>query len=211
MEETEFSAAIRQYCFGPDGYVVIDNMTKFWRLHVYTWCCSQALRQEGSLVECGVHMGLYSLVMAKTLDFNKFDREMYLYDTFEGLSEELSTQHERQVVGGAYDIPDWEKQVRESFTPYPGMKVIRGLIPDILEENAPDLVSFLHLDMNSAVAEAHAIAFFQSRMAPGAIILLDDFGREEYSDMNAVHNDIFGKLGRRILELPTGQGIVMWN
>ena len=76
MEETEFSAAIRQYCFEPDGHVVIDNMTKFWRLHVYTWCCSQALRQKGRLVECGVHRGLYCLVMATTLECIKCERKM---------------------------------------------------------------------------------------------------------------------------------------
>jgi len=209
--DPEFSGAILEYCYDPDGLPLPDNLSKFWRLHVYTWACAQGMRLEGSLVECGVHMGLYSLVMMKSLDFNNSDKDIYLYDTFEGLADELSTARERLQVEEVYDIADWEQQVRESFAPYPKAHVIRGKVPTILADTAPETVSFLHIDMNAALAEVAALDFFQSRLVPGAIILLDDFGRSENSEICQAHTEWFGAIGKKILELPTGQGIVLWR
>jgi O-methyltransferase len=211
MEEPQFNEAIKQFCFDPGGDIILENMTKFWRLHVYTWCCSQALRSDGDLVECGIHMGLYSQVMMKTLDFADSGKKMFLYDTFDGLSEDYSSARERAVVGDSYEISGWETQVRESFAAYPNVTIVKGTIPDILESTAPDSISFLHLDMNAAQAEIQAFEFLKSRLVDGAIILLDDFGRFEYLEMNAAYNELFRGIGRRILELPTGQGLVMWN
>jgi len=211
MNEPRFDAAIQQYCRDQDGEIILDNIMKFWRLHVYTWCCAQALKRDASLVECGVHLGLYSLVMMKTLNFEGTGREMYLYDTFEGLPDGLSSSRERAQVDGVYDIPDWEHRVRESFSPYANAHVIRGRVPEILSETAPQTVSLLHIDMNAALAEIAALDFFRPRLVPGAIILLDDFGRAEYAELGQAHRDWFGAIDLEILELPTGQGMVIWR
>ncbi len=210
FSDLEFSGAIKEYCYDPDGLTLTNNLSKFWRLHVYTWACAQAMRLEGSLVECGVHMGLYSLVMMKSLDFKNSAKDIYLYDSFEGLADELSTSRERLQVEGVYDVDNWEQQVRESFAPYPKAHVIRGKVPAILAETAPETVSFLHIDMNAAQAEIAALDFFQSRLVSGAIILLDDFGRSENAEIGQAHAEWFGAIGKRILELPTGQGVVLW-
>jgi len=211
MENPLFEEAIQQYCNDENGQIILQNISKFWRLHVYTWCCNQAMRIDGSLVECGVHMGLYSLVMMKALEFGRSDKEMFLYDTFGGLSEAFSSSQERSIVDGVYDIPDWEKSVRELFSPYPNAHVVRGVVPDVLHTTAPEAVSFLHLDMNAADAEISAFDFFRSRLSPGAFILLDDFGRSEYGALNRAHTNLFEESGHNILELPTGQGLVVWH
>jgi O-methyltransferase len=211
MNDEYFASAIRKYCFDSENEVIIDNMAKFWRLHIYTWCCDQAMRLDGSLVECGVHMGLYSLTMMRSLNFANSGKEMYLYDTFEGLADGQASEQERATVADIYDIPNWEADVRDSFSGYPEAYIIRGTIPDILKEKAPQAVSFLHLDLNSHIAEKSAFEFFQPRLVPGAFILLDDFGRTEYKEMNIMYNEMFAALGHRILELPTGQGLVIWN
>ena len=212
MEDVPFNDAIQKTCRNEDGMVLTNNIVKFWRLHVYTWCCSQALALPGSLVECGVHMGLYSRTMMQALDFASSDREMYLYDTFEGLSGELSTEKEMLLVRDAYQIPDWEQTVRESFSPWPNARLVRGRVPDILAETAPEKVSFLHLDMNAVQPEIAAFDFFEDRLVPGAIVLLDDYGRTENMDIGRAHKQLFeGRIGRSILELPTGQGMIILN
>lgn len=209
--DSDFGDAIRAYCYDPQGEALPNNLTKFWRLHVYTWCRAQALRIDGDLVECGVHMGLYSLVMMQALNFAASGRDMFLYDTFEGLAEGYSSAQERAQVEGVYDIPDWEQSVRESFSSFPNAKVIKGSVPEVLPDTAPDTVAFLHLDMNAATAEVAALDFFRPRLSRGAIVLLDDFGRSENHEIGAAHNAWAEAEGRRILELPTGQGLVLWN
>jgi len=211
MSDPDFNDAIQQQCRDADGELINNNIVKFWRIHVFTWCCTQALRLTGDFVECGVHMGLYSLTMMQALDFASKNREMYLYDTFEGLSDEQSTNREMAQVEGVYDIPQWEEDVRESFAPWPNARVIRGRVPDVLAKTAPERVAFLHLDMNSSGAERAALDFFQPRLVPGALILMDDFGRTENIEIGLSHDETFAGLGRRILELPTGQGLVIWN
>jgi len=208
--DADFDAAIQQYCY--DGEVQLpNNLTKVWRLHVYTWCAAQGLRLTGDLVECGVHMGLYSLVMMRTLNFGHSDKQIYLYDTFEGLAEDYSSSDEQHLVEGVYDIADWEQQVRNSFSIYQNAHVIKGEVPGVLQDTAPETVSFLHIDMNAAQAEVAAMDFFKSRLTPGAIVLLDDYGRSENAVIGEAHKDWFDRAGRTILELPTGQGIIVWT
>jgi len=209
-EDPDFDAAVNAYCYDAQGQLP-NNLTKVWRLHVYTWSCAQALDLDGDLIECGVHMGLYSLVMMKTLNFAGNGKEMYLYDTFEGLPEEYSSANERALVDGVYDIPAWEQQVRESFSAYPNAHVIKGEVPDILADTAPAAISFLHLDMNAAQAELAALDFLHPRLTPGAVILMDDFGRTENLEIGQAHKAWFEAKGRKILELPTGQGLVIWR
>ncbi len=210
MRDKKFAKIIEKYCYDENGAEVPTDLVKVWRLHVYAWCAQNALKIDGDLVECGVHMGLYSLVMLEYLSPLPEEKSLYLYDTFEGLDDELSTEQERDQVEGVYDIEDWFEAVSNSFADYSCAKLIKGRVPDILHESAPEKVAFLHLDMNSASAEVGAIDFFQDRLAPGAIILMDDYGRTDHVELHIALRDWFEFAKRPIVELPTGQGLALW-
>jgi hypothetical protein len=79
----------------------------------------------------------------------------------------------------------------------------------VLAERAPEKVAFLHLDLNSAVAEAAALEFFATRFSPGAFVLLDDYGWRGFRPQKLAADRFFGRLGKPIMELPTGQGVAM--
>ena len=68
---------------------------------------------------------------------------------------------------------------------------------------------FLHLDLNAGEAEIKALDTLFDRVNEGGIILLDDYGRLEHNQLFSNHNDWFANKGYRILELPTGQGMVI--
>jgi O-methyltransferase len=192
----------------------IENDTEFskvWRLHTYNWCCSNALAMAGDLVECGVHRGLYSSVMLSHVDLAAKGKRIFLYDTFDGLDDRYSTERERDQAEVSYQIENWEQSVRERFSQWPHAIVIKGPVPDILNDTAPDKVAFLHLDMNAAAAEIAALDFFQERLVTGAQILLDDFGRLENMEIYPAMQDWFEQRNLPILELPTGQGLVIWQ
>ena len=67
-----------------------DDLSKIWRLHTYCWAARSALSLPGDFVECGVFKGFYSATMLEYLDFETVEKQMYLYDTFEGLSDDFS-------------------------------------------------------------------------------------------------------------------------
>ena len=61
--------------------------------------------------------------------------------------------------------------------------------------------------MNNAPSE---IAALETRFMPGAIIIFDDFGQLPFREQHLAEREWFGRRGIPIIEIPTGQGIVIW-
>lgn len=181
--------------------------TLIWRLHVLCWNALNSLRVEGDFVECGVFQGFCSAVAARYLDFGSVDKQWYLYDTFSGIPPD-------QLNPGHQNSPDFEQPglyegVVQRFAGYRNVHVVRGRVPDVLHERAPEKVAFMHIDMNSAAAELAALEFFWERLSPGAAIVLDDYGWRGYRAQKLAEDPFFAARGRQVLELPTGQGLVL--
>jgi O-methyltransferase len=179
-----------------------------WRLHVLCWCALNCLRREGDFVECGVYRGFSTAVAARYLDFGALDRQWYLYDTFSGIpSDQLNAEHEASPA--VYAAPGLYEECVKRFAAYGNVRVQRGRVPEVLHEVAPAKVAFLHLDLNSAAAESAALEFFVGRLTPGAMILLDDYGWLAYRSQKIAADAFFAARDCPVLELPTGQGLVL--
>lgn len=181
--------------------------TLIWRLHVHCWCARNCMQREGDFVECGVYRGFSVAVSARCLDFARSARQWFLYDTFSGVpTDQLNAKHHSEA---RYAEPGLYERCRERFAGYGNVQVIQGRIPEVLSERAPQKVAFLHLDMNSARAESAALEFFWPRLAPGAIILLDDYGWRAFREQKLAEDAFLMVRGKSVLELPTGQGLVL--
>jgi hypothetical protein len=82
-------------------------------------------------------------------------------------------------------------------------------VPDFLSEVAPKQVAFLHLDMNAPLAQRGALEFLFDRMVRGAIVIFDDYGWILYRREKEVADEFLNAHGYNVLELPTGQGLVV--
>jgi predicted O-methyltransferase YrrM len=165
------------------------------------------LALEGDFVECGVYRGFSTAVVANYLRFGEHRRNWYLYDTFAGIPvDQLSPGH---TSPEAYAEPGIYEFVRQRFAKYPNVRVLRGRIPEILDEASPARIAFMHLDMNSAVAEIAALERLYDRLVAGGLIVLDDYGWYWYRAQKAAEDKFFAAHGVRVLELPTGQGLVI--
>jgi O-methyltransferase len=92
------------------------------------------------------------------------------------------------------------------FEGYANLRVIKGVIPDVLDDGCPDKISFLHLDMNAAKAEIGALEVLFEKMVPGGFVVLDDFGHSRHRNQFTAERAWFKAHGHEVLELPTGQG-----
>lgn len=183
-----------------------------WRLHTLVWAAENALRVEGDFVECGVLKGFSSAVLCKYLGFERLPRAFYLFDTFAGLPEEASSEKERKGwnrVYGAMDSESWYEAVRESFSAYPNVRIVRGAVPHSFSQAVPDRIAFLHLDLNSEQAEVGALEALFDRISPGGVIVLDDFGWQFSHHTGLAESRFLESRGHSVLELPTGQGLVL--
>jgi predicted O-methyltransferase YrrM len=172
-----------------------------WRTAVLVWAARQALRRDGDFVECGCYAGTSMRIVMDAVDLSS--RRVFLYDIFEH-SPEMA--HHAMPDHG----PDLYGQVQDRFSAMPNVSVVKGFVPDSFALAAPEKISFAHIDMNNAPAEIAALEALETRLAPGAVIVLDDYGQLPYEAQHLEERAWFARRGVPILELPTGQAVIIW-
>lgn len=152
----------------------------------------------GAVVECGVWRGGSVLAMVRTLQrLGVDDRDVYLFDTFEGMTEP------GEVDTSPFDPPartTWE-QAPEGTTPwgwafdpsiyglehvrdvvlgsgYPAERVhfVQGPVEETLPAQAPDAVAVLRLDTDWYASTRHELVHLYPRLSSGGVLIVDDVG-----------------------------------
>jgi O-methyltransferase len=176
------------------------------RLNTLAWAGAHACNIHGDFVECGVWRGFCSSVVMDYLDFASRDKSFFLYDTFSGIPREYDAEkHDSPLFreAGLYE------SVVQRFARFPNAKIVRGLVPNSFSEALPDSIAFLHLDMNSSKSEIAALEVLFDRISPGGIVVFDDYGWLGYRAQQEAEDNFVQSRGHWILELPTGQGLLI--
>jgi O-methyltransferase len=184
-----------------------------WRLHVMLWSVSLALKEvdiENEIfIECGTGRGYMAAGICSYFKWDANKPNFYLIDSFKSTMPESDGS---QVESGKklFVYADGDNEVRSYFEKYNNIKILTGMIPEILNE-IPDIkhIKFLHLDLNNANAELSALLILKSRFTKGTIILFDDYGGYGGEDQAIVHEQIAQELNRQLLILPTGQALLI--
>ena len=104
---------------------------------------------------------------------------------------------------------DGSADVREYFSAFPGVEVIEGLLPETLDLTGSSPIAFAHIDLNSASAEESCLSAIRSRLKVGSVLLFDDSTNPGCEEQLKVHRIFADSLGSYLLELPTGQSILV--
>ena len=178
-----------------------------WRLHVLDFFLSQSLKVPGDYVECGVFRGFKSYFLMQKHKLNMASRKCFLFDTFSGISEKYDSgspiknyEHNKR---GLYEF------VEQRFSEFENVIITKGAVPETLGIPSIDKVCFLHLDMNSWIAEISAMKYFLPKMTEGSVIILDDFGIATHKEQGRNEIPFLKSRDLKFLELPTGQAVVM--
>jgi hypothetical protein len=62
--------------------------------------------------------------------------------------------------------------------------------------------------MNCVYPEISAAEYFWNKIAPGGIIVLDDYGFDKHINQKEAFDEFANKRGIQVLSLPTGQGLI---
>lgn len=194
--DAEFMAA-----FGAEANSV-GTQALIWRLHTLCWAARQTVDLPGDFVECGVYEGFSSAVVARYVNLAALDKRLWLYDLFdhgERTSGVVMPAHGAGLVG----------RVSRRFAAYPNARVIQGFVPDSFEQGAPERIAYMHLDLNDVAAERAALEVLFDRITPGGVLVLDDYGWKTYPGQKESADRFAQSKGHAILELPTGQGLLV--
>lgn len=178
------------------------EMTIIWRTYILCHFAKLARRLEGDFVEVGAYKGNTANVIADRIDLASSGKQYYLYDAFE--HKETDIHHSMPEHG-----PELYNTVKARFAEYPFVKVIRGYVPESFEHGFPEKIAFAHIDLNQAPAEVEALKRIIPCMVPGAALILDDYGWWSYGTQKEAEDPLLAEFGLDILELPTGQGLVI--
>jgi O-methyltransferase len=161
------------------------------------YCASRGI--EGAFAECGVWRGGSILAMILTLqDLGVTDRDIYLYDTFEGMTEPsehdvspidppaLETWREAERQGEKawpylFDPETFnEESVLETVlsTGYPRERVhaVAGTVEETLPGRAPDRLAILRIDTDWYESTRHELVHLYPRLVQGGVLIVDDYG-----------------------------------
>jgi O-methyltransferase len=189
-----------------------------WRINTLCWAGSRALTlPAGDFVECGVFKGDMAWCVNRACDLPGHGRQFYLYDSFEGFDPKLSGASEIPDTPGYFDFANTHyqreglgEQVVRRFRDFPHIHVVQGFLPDAFDVVPPPAaIAYLHVDLNSPTAEGACYERLFDRVVPGGAIVLDDYGWKIFRKQKDVADAFFAARNLQVLELPTGQGLVI--
>lgn len=166
------------------------------------WSTTQAARYaaerklEGDFVECGVWRGGSSMAAALTfVALGDTSRTMWLFDTFDGMTEPLDVDVTMMGGIGATEIYNdaktdtgstWanaqldEVRANMASTGYPAdrLRYVKGPVEQtmILPENQPEKVAVLRLDTDWYESTKVEMEVLFDRIVPGGLLIVDDYG-----------------------------------
>lgn len=152
-------------------------------------------RIPGAFVECGVFRGGSMMAVALTLlDEHAADRDLYLFDTFEGMTpptdrdlradgapaqEVLDTTQRRENAPTVWCFAS-EPEVRKNLasTGYPPERIhyVRGRVEDTLPYAPGFEVALLRLDTDWYESTRHELTHLYPQLSPGGVLIIDDYG-----------------------------------
>jgi len=165
----------------------------------------------GDIVECGVWKGGSMMAVAEALMYlNSMKRRLYLYDTYEGMSEPteydktwsgesastlLSDNDKEKNLVWAYSALDTVKKGMEN-THYPVNKIkyVKGKVEDTIPATVPESIALLRLDTDWYESTAHELLHLFPLLNKGGVLILDDYGHwqgarkavDEYIEQNKI-------------------------
>jgi O-methyltransferase len=150
----------------------------------------------GDIVECGVWRGGSMMAAALALlRSGDVDRDLYLYDTYEGMSaptdQDIDSQGRSALElfgadGRSGDNSEsvWEPEsvdgVRHAMAST-GIDMarchfIKGRVEDTLPGSAPERIALLRLDTDWYESTRHELRTLGPRIVDGGILIIDDYG-----------------------------------
>lgn len=132
----------------------------------------------GSVAELGVYKGDF----AREINMAFKDRELYLFDTFEGFdNRDIETELKNEFSHGNQDFSDTSESAVLNSMPFPEKCIIRkGFFPETaagLETN----FAFVSLDTDLFEPILAGLEYFYPRLSPGGFLFVHDFNNDNYN------------------------------
>ncbi|HVA45293.1 MAG TPA: TylF/MycF/NovP-related O-methyltransferase [Pirellulales bacterium] len=157
-------------------------------------------RLPGKFAEVGVYQG----VTAKLIAGVKGDRELHLFDTFEGLP---ATSDKDAGVHRVAQYACSLESVREYLAGQDQVYFHKGLFPDSARDVDESEYAFVHFDVDLYQGTYACLEYFYPRMVPGGVMLSHDYGM--LAGVQRAFQEFMADKPEPIFEQPTTQALIV--
>lgn len=148
----------------------------------------------GDIVECGVWKGGSMMAVAQTLiNLGENDRQLYLFDTFEGMTTPDKNDVDYQGTPAFKKLKISRKQESSSTWCYASLETVKtavfsigyscenihfiqGRVEETIPANAPQQIALLRLDTDWYASTKHELVHLFPRLSSGGVLIIDDYG-----------------------------------
>ncbi len=176
------------------------SMTSYERMHALYQAVDFIERAAipGAIVECGVWRGGSMMLVAhRLLALGRTDRDLYLFDTYEGLprpdeTKDVDVWGNRAIDGWlprqtSEESSHWAEASLEDVranilsTGYPEERLhfVKGMVERTIPDGAPPDIALLRLDTDWYASTKHEMEHLFPRLARNGILIIDDYGHFE--------------------------------
>lgn len=150
-------------------------------------------RIPGAIAECGVWRGGSMMLAAHALrHFQDTSRELYLYDTYEGMTRPddidvdfdgnsmtaawLDADRNNKSIGFGASLDTVKYYMRSTNYPEAQMRFIAGDVLQTVPATVPSQIALLRLDTDWYKSTLHELNHLYDLVVPRGIVILDDYG-----------------------------------
>ncbi len=166
----------------------------------------QSLHLPGAVMEAGVYRGGTARLLRVLMDREAPGRKLHLFDSFAGM-ERTDAQADRHRAGDFADTS--VEAVRALVGGAEATLLHAGWIPETFRGLEHLTFCFVHVDLDLRDSVLDTLRFVYPRVAPGAAIVLDDYGYASCPGAREAVDGFFADKPEEPLALQTGQAVVI--
>lgn len=154
----------------------------------------------GDLVECGVWKGGSSMAAALTLhSLDTFDRKIYLYDTYQGMTEPTDrdkdnsgksasqllkeSDYNTSIIWAVSRFDEVTKNMKQTYYPMNNIVFVKGPVEKTIPDTIPKAIALLRLDTDWYESTLHELTHLYPLVSPKGVTIIDDYGHWQGSQL----------------------------
>ncbi len=162
-------------------YPLISDQVDKREVRLVLEAVAQTAGQKGDVVEFGCYAGTTSLFISRWLKMTADKRQLFVYDSFEGLPEKANK--DMSVVGDQFVRGELAVSKKQFILNYKKaglqMPIIhKGWFEETPPSALPTSISCAFLDGDYYESIMAPLKLIWPRLAPGAVVVVDDYANE---------------------------------
>lgn len=185
-----------------------SNYFDYIRLATLELVCEEIKRKklEGNVAELGVYKGKF----ARYINSYFPERQLYLFDTFEGFDDrDIDSEKQLGFSDGKQDFSNTSVEAVLKQMPHPeNCRPVKGFFPESARD-VDDAFVFVSLDADLYEPILAGLNFFYTKLVKGGYIFVHDFNNENYSGARRAVEQFCSEQGIGFIPIPDSGGSVI--